>query len=298
MKLNTTFTVNIKEIYGKRGEVWLENLQEHLAHLCEKHHLVLISAMPNLSYHFVGLVKILATNETAVIKMSLENQYLENEVRCLQCFTAGVPKVYWFDVDEHAVLMEHLKPGYSLKELIKEGQDDLATQIICQEIKNLQSNQKPTYQFKHVSKLADSLSVLDQHVDSYLLSKAKSLFHDLTFDQSKDVILHGDLHHDNILASEQSWKAIDPHGYIGDPAFEVGSIIFNPYDCFPSHQPLLEIIKRRLKIMVRELPFAAQRIKAWAFCKTMLSVAWTYEDHGKIDEGELEIARIVDSMKL
>ena len=50
--------------------------------------------------------------------------------------------------------------------------------------------------------------------------------------------------------------------------------------------------------MVRELPFAAQRIKAWAFCKTMLSVAWTYEDHGKIDEGELEIARIVDSMKL
>jgi streptomycin 6-kinase len=140
--------------------------------------------------------------------------------------------------------------------------------------------------------------ILDGHVDNRLLSKAQSLFHDLTIDRTHDVILHGDLHHDNILASGDSWKAIDPHGYMGDPAFEVGSIIFNPYDCFPNDVLLNTLIKRRLEIMIEQLSFDKQRIKAWAFCKTILSVAWTFEDHRKIDKDEFEIARIIDSIKV
>jgi len=298
MNFNQNFITNIREIYGKPGDDWLNNIEVNLARLCRKRNLIFVSVMPNLTYHFVCLVKIISTNETAVLKMALDDKHIVNEVRCLQCFKDGVPRIYWYDKQEHAILMEYLEPGHSLKKLVQNGEDDLATKLICDEIKKLQSNQQCHYKFKHISELANSLYVLDGHVDTHLLSKAKKLFYDLTIDKATDVVLHGDLHHDNILASGNTWKAIDPHGYMGDPAFEVGSIIFNPYDCFPDHLTVNALIERRLYIMIEQLSFDKQRIKAWAFCKTILSVAWTFEDHGKIDKDEFEIAEIIDSIRV
>ena len=58
--------------------------------------------------------------------------------------------------------------------------------------------------------------------------RVESIFNELCADCSNDIILHGDLHHDNILQSDTSWSVIDPHGYIGDPCAEVGPMIFNP----------------------------------------------------------------------
>jgi streptomycin 6-kinase len=41
--------------------------------------------------------------------------------------------------------------------------------------------------------------------------------------------LHGDLHHENILSDEAGkWRAIDPHGLIGDPAYDTANFFGNP----------------------------------------------------------------------
>jgi streptomycin 6-kinase len=43
-----------------------------------------------------------------------------------------------------------------------------------------------------------------------------------------DVLLHGDLHHHNILLDhKRGWIAIDPKGVIGHPGLEVGRYSFN-----------------------------------------------------------------------
>src|SRR5690606_26100930 len=43
--------------------------------------------------------------------------------------------------------------------------------------------------------------------------------------------LHGDLHHDNIIGDGHGgWLAIDPHGLIGDPVYDVANIFGNPID--------------------------------------------------------------------
>lgn len=288
----------MKEIYGDRGDSWLQQLESQVMNLCVKQNLRFLSAIPNLTYNFVGLVEFIENKQTAILKIALEKTNIENEVNCLRCFTFGVPKVYWYDEKEHAMLIEHLQPGYPLKKLVIEGNDDLATRILCTEILNLQRNQQQKTHFKPISLLAETLTILDGCIDRFLLSKAKKLFEELTKSTKQDVVLHGDLHHDNVLASQDGWKAIDPHGYIGDPVFEVGSIIFNPYDCFPTYTSLSEIIHRRFAIMIEALPFDSQRIKAWLFCKTILSLSWTLEDHGKINEKELEIARIIDEIRV
>ena len=298
MKLNSAFVKNISDIHGKAGESWLNNLPKLINAVCEKQNLKFISIVPNLTYHFVGLAELKETEEFAILKMAPNDEVIANEAKCLECFSQGMAKIYSYDEEFFAIIMERLEPGYSLKKFVLNGEDDEATRIIARTIRELQWHQSPQHKFKHLSELIPVLSILDNYIDKDLLYKKKKIFAELTQDKSKDVILHGDLHHDNVLAHGKHWKAIDPHGYVGDPVFEVGSMIVNPFDAYPTDKPLAKIIERRIKILSEELPFDNQKIQAWMFCKTMLSVAWTVEDHNKIDEGEVEIARIINELRV
>lgn len=286
MNFNSPFTSNIQDLYGEKGISWINNLPSQIALLSTKWNIRFLGVLPNLTYNFVGLVE-LSTGDKAILKIAPISKSIAAESAWLRCFTKGVPNVYWYDEEHYALLMERLQPGNSLKTLVN---DDAATRIICETIRELQTHQQGHAHFEHLSELAGNFSILEGHLDQKILSRAESLFRDLTADRTHDVILHGDLHHDNILSSAEVWKAIDPHGYIGDPAYEVGAMIYNS---FPSDASIPKTVERRLKILSEELPFDAHKIRAWAFCKTVLSIAWTFEDHKKIPAFELQIASAI-----
>ncbi len=296
MKLSPLFVSNIQDTYKADGSAWLKALPEIIRKLEEKRHLELISPMPYLTYHFVGSVQDIATGKQAVLKIAPNSDNISREAKWLSCFDQGVAKLYWYDENYHAYLMEQLVPGEPLKYLVKED-DDKATRIICQLIRDLHGFQHPDFTgFKHLSELAGSLSILQGKIDPILLHKAQDLFSQLCKDKSQDVLLHGDLHHDNILSSGSEWKVIDPHGYIGDPAFASSTMIYNPGDLYPQKCSLSDTIHRRLQILCEELPYDAKRIKAWAFCMTVLSIAWSVEDHGAIPDFDLKVAQILFKM--
>lgn len=298
MELNPSFVSNIQDVYGEAGKSWLKELPSHLTRLCEQHNLRFLNPMPDLTYHFVALVEIQSTNEAAILKMAPTNENIATEVKWLQCFNKSGPTVYWFNEERHAFLMERLVPGKSLKSVVNLD-DDGATRIICRIIRDLQSHQQKLQGFKHLSEFEKDFSVLKGRMDDKILSQAIAWFQEMTSDRTQDVLLHGDLHHDNILASDLTWKVIDPHGYIGDPAFEIGPMIYNPRgDYFPKNRTIPETIERRLKILAEELPFDTQRIKAWAFCMTVLSVAWTAEAQPDVPEFQLMIARTIDKIHI
>jgi streptomycin 6-kinase len=298
MELSQTFVSNIHAIYGEAGQIWLKQLPAHLADLSQLWNFRFIQPVSNLTYSFVGLVELNDNRETAIIKTAPNGYRLIPEVHWLQCIKNGVPKVYAADEQKNAFLMEYLTPGNSLKSIVQAGHDEKATRIICQTILELQSQQLKKFSFKHLSELAKDLSQLKDHIDKHTLSKAESLFRDLTADRSHDVLLHGDLHHDNIISHSASWKVIDPHGFIGDPTAEVGAMIRNPNDCFPQNRPLAVIIETRLKVLTEELLFDPQRIKAWAFCMTILSAAWNIQDFGTTTNFEIAIANAIDRTKI
>jgi streptomycin 6-kinase len=298
MHFNSAFIANVHSLYGKSGEIWLKDLPAQLNRLATKWKIQFKKVMPSLSYNFVGIVEQLESGEKAVIKISVANAQIVKEVRWLQSVTQAVPKIYCYDEDEHALLMECLEPGYALTQLVKLGNDDSATRIICQLIKDLQLHQQKHLQFKHLSELINHLDSLHGQLDKRLVSKAKSLFRELTLDKSNDVVLHGDLHHDNILASGAGWKVIDPHGYVGDPTFETGAMIYNPSSNFPTDKSIAKVIERRLNILAEELPFDAKRIHAWTFCMTMLSLAWSVEDRAILPEKGVCIANAIDKLQL
>ena len=61
------------------------------------------------------------------------------------------------------------------------------------------------------------------------MRKAESLFAGLLASMDAPVVLHGDLHHFNILSAQrQPWLAIDPKVVPGEPAYETGAFIRNP----------------------------------------------------------------------
>lgn len=298
MELSSTFINNIYAVYGEAGKIWLAQLPNQIELLATKWNFRFIQKVPDLSYSFVAIVELNTQGKSAVLKITPDHKRTLSELHCLQCFTKGVPQIYAFDEENNMLLLEHIKPGRSLKTLVQAGQDETATRVICQAILTLQSEQKIIFTFQHLSELIKDLTDLKGHMDEYLLSKAISLFHDLTSDRSQDVLLHGDLHHDNLIKHSDSWKVIDPHGYLGDRVAEVGAMIRNPFDCFPKEHPPAVIVEKRLKILVEELPFDKQRIKAWAFCMTILSAAWNMQDFGHLAQTEIELATLIDKIAI
>ena len=59
-----------------------------------------------------------------------------------------------------------------------------------------------------------------------LVYETKQIFFELTESQGKTLLLHGDLHHDNILFDKKrGWLAIDPKGIIGEAEIEVSAFL-------------------------------------------------------------------------
>jgi streptomycin 6-kinase len=108
-------------------------------------------------------------------------------------------------------------------------------------------------------------------------------------------ILHGDLHHGNILfSSERGWLAIDPKGLYGELTFDVAIAFYHPMG------NLNEIwLKSRVQRLVDayhgELGLDRERIIGFAFAYGHLSASWM-KDAGLETAGVLAIAKTVQEL--
>lgn len=132
-----------------------------------------------------------------------------------------------------------------------------------------------------------------------LLDQAEQVFRSIQDSRQKEVLLHGDLHHENILYDEErGWTAIDPKGVIGDPCLEVGRYLHNQ---LPEDMSLREKERRiaeRTEILSSELGESEERIKSCAFVDLVLSLCWSLEDTFA-DEGwqnGVAVARLLGRM--
>ena len=49
--------------------------------------------------------------------------------------------------------------------------------------------------------------------------------------RGRHTLVHGDLHHHNVLRSKRGWLAIDPKPMLGEPEYDVASFLWNPLPC-------------------------------------------------------------------
>jgi streptomycin 6-kinase len=124
-----------------------------------------------------------------------------------------------------------------------------------------------------------------------LVEEAETLFAELIASMGEVVLLHGDLHHENIVAAErQPWLALDPKGLVGEPAYEVGALLRNRLP-EPLTQPeASRILARRVDQLAEELGLDRERLLGWGLAQAVLSAWWSIEDHGYGWEHAISVA--------
>jgi streptomycin 6-kinase len=131
---------------------------------------------------------------------------------------------------------------------------------------------------------------------THLVERAEATYRELLASAPPPVLLHGDLHHDNILrATRVPYLAIDPKGLAGEPAYETGPFLYNPQPFLRESSNLAQVLERRVAILVEHLQFDRQRILACAFAHSVLSAAWSIED-GDYDDGWKETITIAETL--
>ena len=193
----------------------------------------------------------------------------------------------------NATLLERAVPGTLLSELVRKGEDDQATHILCDVIQKLHAKQTFVGTYVSVEDLKSGfekyLSSGDTQISQDLVKEAQSIYGELVTSQEKPILLHGDLHHDNVLYDEtRGWLAIDPKGYVGEPLYEVGALLRNPLN-YPEISQNPECMKRRVSIICKRLGYAPKRVIAWAFSQAVLAGIWSVED-GESPQWAVEIA--------
>ena len=278
------FSKKVIHIHGEAGAGWLSRLPETIAECERRWSLKVMPPLDYLSHNYVAPV-ICADGKDAVLKLGVPHNDFMNEMAALRLYDgAGMVKLLAGDVDLGAMLLERLMPGTSLSSL---GDDERATSVAAQVMRQLWRPPPPEHQFPTVSDWASGLENLRERfagttgpISAPLVEKAETLFSELIGTMGAPVLLHGDLHHDNILSAvREPWLAIDPKGVVGEAEYEVGAFVRNRLLTGPKPEMLLA---RRVDQFVDELGFVRERIVGWSLAQTVLSAWWSFEDTGHV----------------
>ncbi|MFH0898618.1 MAG: aminoglycoside phosphotransferase family protein [bacterium] len=291
------FKKNIISLYGRQGQQWLDDLPKLVEQCAAQWNLSELKVMGNLSFNYVlaGMQK----NTPVILKLGFSKPGIQREANALEHFAGhGCVKLLDQDISYGALLLQRAVPGETLKTFFPE-QDMQATKIACQILQDLHNIQNSP-DSKKFEQLSDNLKILDKKWDiqaSYL-NKAKTLHTHLLATTTKTVLLHRDLHHENILSCGlDKWVAIDPlGGVIGDPAYDVGSFIRNPMPELLDCPDVKNILQRRVTFFADYFNFDKQRIIDWVYVQLVLSACWAIEDNLDF-KASLALVDIIEQIK-
>ncbi|MBS0471455.1 MAG: phosphotransferase [Proteobacteria bacterium] len=197
----------------------------------------------------------------------------------------GSGTVQVLEADEAAIVLERIVPGTTLTELSLSGRDDEATHIVCDVIEKLQRAHAPAAGFAaHEDQKAEfERRIAIPPLTADIAARARTRFDELEATQASTVLLHGDLHHDNILFdAERGWLAIDPKGIVADLAYEIAAPLRNPYQ--RSAEFLTpEAMDRRVAIYCERLGLERRRVLSWCFARNCVAALW-YADRTPVPE--------------
>jgi streptomycin 6-kinase len=296
-QLPVNFTETISSAYGEAGRNWLTRLPPVIAEIARDWQVSVGEHYTRLSYHFVAPVTC-ADGTSAVLKIGFpeENQEMLNEVGALKHTGGhGMIKLFRFDPRRRAMLLEKLEPGDNLKTAF-EGNEIGAVDVAIDIMQKLwrepsQGNTFPCLEtwFNNCFEKAQKTEFPLEYV-----KKAAEFFEELNQD-GRRVLLHGDLHHENILSAQREpFLAIDPKGITGNFGYEMSTFLIN-------HRWWMESdpnIKRKLDAAIDRFAGAfkmtPEAIRKWTFSQNVLSAWWTFEENSNNWKRELECAEIWD----
>jgi streptomycin 6-kinase len=275
-------TQNVVATWGEAGSQWLVDLPAILRDLSADWELT--PGVPfDLSFHYVTAVTC-ADGTPAVLKLGVPSgTSLVEESAALGTYQGrGAERLLRADLSRGALLLERVLPGWRARDLVP-ARDSEATSAAVSVMRLLHQPPPPDCPMPDALTQA---SAFDEYVTKHgsngplpleLVVRARELMHELCASATEHVVLHGDLHHDNILrATREPWLAIDPHGLVGDPGYDVGALLYNP-EPDNRDEALTRLVPARVEQLADELAMPVDRVVAWGFVKAVLSDVWSAE---------------------
>lgn len=315
-KPDRAFRRFVSSAHGAAGRAWLAELPALVEAYAARRSLAVGDPYP-LSYNFV--VPVDGPEGAAVLKIAPPGtDHLAREAAVLRAWDGhGAVRVHDFDPDLNAFLMERAEPGTPLADDVTASEtaaaDDEATGVLAAAMRALWRPAPPGLDVPDIAGHAEHFAWYrakfgaDGPIGGGMVDRAAELFDVLVETSGARVLLHGDLHHDNVLRARRddgpAWLAVDPHGAVGDPGFDTAQLLWNPGDFLAGSLGCTagRVLDARLDRLAADLDgtvpgadLGRDRLTAWAFVKAVLSEVWMVQDFGRPGDSAFTVARLLD----
>ncbi|MCL2752542.1 MAG: aminoglycoside phosphotransferase family protein [Defluviitaleaceae bacterium] len=228
-----------------------------------------------------------------VLKIGSLLELTQTEYHLLKDFGGnGLCKIYEADVDNGVLLIERIMPGTQLSD---EPSQDARINEFCSLVQKLHKppanmDKYDTY-MEWVSEITTFIKTRPDYAGlCQKMIKAEGICQPLWEKYTDRLLLHGDLHLENILLGKDGYCAIDPMGVIGDPVFNVTLFILDEidWDTEGNFEYVVKTISTKLNI-------PEQDIRALLYIEAC-RVNCCYVEDGDYDEVDMDVISLVERM--
>lgn len=294
------FGETIAGAFGAEGRAWLGRLPRLLEAFSERWGLSQVEPVELLSYNYVCRAR-RGDGQAAVLKLGVPNPELSSEIEALRLYDGrGAARLLECEAEAGALLLERVEPGVMLARL---EDDDQASLIAAGVLERLWRPAPESEALLSAAGWAEGIGRLRQRfeggtgpLDETLVERAERAFSELLGSTQERTLLHGDFHHYNILqASREPWLAIDPKGVVGERAYELGALLYNPLG-FPQRADLGRRLRRRVDLLCERLGLERERVIGYGLAQAVLSACWSVEANERGWEGVMRAAEVMGRM--
>jgi streptomycin 6-kinase len=264
------------------GRAWLADLPRLVERCVERWSLTVGEPFPGAQVSLV-LPGTAVDGADVVLKIPWPHRESEHEAEALETWDGnGAVMLLDHDPETHAMLLERCVPGSQLSTLGGE----VALDVLIGLLPRLWISAGDPF-----GTLAEEAAWWHQNLEEWseraghplsaeLLDAALGALREMPASQGEQVLLHQDLHPDNVLeAAREPWLVIDPKPLVGEREFSLAPIVRAPELGHDERS-----LRRRLDRLTEELGLDRERVRLWAMVQT---VAWAI-DTGEADPGQVQ----------
>ena len=220
-----------------------------------------------------------------MLKIQWPHRESEHEAAALELWDGdGAVRLLAHDEERHALLLERCRPGTYLGEL----DADAGLGVMIGLLPRLWKPAGPPFRSLAeeagwwAGSIREEWDEAGRPFEEELIDAAVAALEELAPTQGEQVLIHQDLHADNVLAAaREPWLVIDPKPLAGEREFGLASIIRSVELGYSERA-----VVGRLDRLSSELGLDRERARRWALGQT---IAWSFGS--EIQQSHVETAR-------
>ena len=284
--------------FGDAGKDWLELQPGRLAELGERWQLSFEEPFDN-SLPINVVFRVTRGNQPLILKTGFPHPEMFAEMAVLVRWQNRPGCVQLIDSDEKvgAVLMERVMPGASIRMLAQSRSEDSVSRQVRHLIEKTplrmgDGDHFPTYRDWCFLAFAECSQNQDAGALLVHMARVEAMLARVVSRYESGWLLHGDLHHDNILLHDSGdYIAVDPKGVIGPRLFEYGRFVHNFFEDRRHSMSVENILTQRIAALKGE--YSEDEILMVGYVDLVLASCWSLNGGQKLKTETFELVELM-----